>query len=213
VRYTLVEIPRPEENALELKKLVNSGTLMVVNNGKFLGIQQLGSGSLSINYSAARQEDWAELCGRDTQNLAQAKEIILEEVKTYDTMLRSAIESACENLVSQNMYMLPVGWRWTHAPGVTIIRDAAHLMTNFAGEGVNMALDDPRRLAAAIVRSAQLGRSLDLEVQTFEEEMFVRMEKIQRVTHNMTQLFFSTDGDMRSIIPHILEQITEDGSS
>ena len=93
--------------------------------------------------------------------------------------------------------MLPVGTRWNLHPGVTLICDAAHLMTPFAGVGVNVAMLDALELTRAIIahKDEQKG-SFDLAaaIHNYESSMFERAEHNSQKTWNRMQQSFSRGG-------------------
>lgn len=83
--------------------------------------------------------------------------------------------------------------------GVTVLGDAAHLMTPFAGEGVNLAFHDAMKLSKAIVEGIERGgEELDVNIRAFEEDLFVRAGHAQRMTHGMMGDMFFTEGAPRS---------------
>ena len=74
----------------------------------------------------------------------------------------------------RSLFMLPVGFRWDNKPSVTLLRDAARLMTPFAGIGVNLAFEDAMKLAPAILDASKDSRddALVVKIAEYEEEMF-----------------------------------------
>ncbi|KAI0598736.1 hypothetical protein F4775DRAFT_170606 [Biscogniauxia sp. FL1348] len=164
-------------------------------------------GSLRVRNGSVHPENWVQSCGYDPYDLEQTKKAILEELHDWCSQLREIVEKALGNCDPKSLYMLPVGWRWEHHQGVTILGDAAYLMTPFAGEDVNVTLDDAQKLAAAIVRPVQAGggpEELDKQVRGFEREMLPRMEMYQRVTNEATQLWLFTEGGLRRVVPKVL---------
>jgi 2-polyprenyl-6-methoxyphenol hydroxylase-like FAD-dependent oxidoreductase len=70
--------------------------------------------------------------------------------------------------------MLPVGLKWDSVPGLTLLGDAAHLMTP-NGEGVNTVMHDALVLADAIRKGIE--GDLAAAVKEYEVDMFERARK------------------------------------
>jgi len=109
------------------------------------------------------------------------------------------------------LYELPVGHTWEHKKGLTLIGDAAALMTPFAGEGVNKAMKDALELSAAICKSQQPdGDDLDAEVSNYEKHMFPRVAKVQALTFTNKITMFRDDaplGFLMAVMDAVADEI------
>ena len=206
-------IPNAEERYPDLHKLVNRGLLMSFSDGKSLGGQQVGDGSISVNAWSVRQEDWMETSAHDIHDPKAVKEALAKEYHDWAPELRKLIQVASEDDVTQrSLYMLPVGHRWENRQGVTLLGDSAHLMTPFAGEGVNVAMKDAMNLASSIIEAKKSGdkRFLKETVKAFEEEMFTRAAVVQELTRASMEDMYMVEGAPRTVIERWIYRVAAD---
>ena len=111
--------------------------------------------------------------GIDFTDVFEAKRALLAKFEGWAPELRALVEKAEGALVPRPLFTLPVGHRWAHRPGVTLLGDAAHLMLP-AGEGANLAMFDGAELGKALVKH---GDKVEAAVREYEEAMFPRSAK------------------------------------
>ncbi len=107
-----------------------------------------------------------------------------------------------DHVVARKLMMLPADHRWNSRPGVTLMGDAAHVMTPFAGEGVNNAMVDALELAEKVVAALRDGSAGNMQenlakaVKEYEEGMFARVHGVAQETLQGLAVLFSKNAPL-----------------
>ncbi|MGW7402566.1 FAD-dependent oxidoreductase [Streptomyces sp. NPDC054833] len=152
-------------------RVVGGGMLFALDAGRGFLAHRESDGSLHVYVALEAPEDWLD--GIDFGDTEAAKSAVLEHFADWDERLRALVADADGALVPRRIHALPIGHRWDRVPGVTLLGDAAHLMSPFAGEGANLALLDGAELGLAI--AAHPG-DIEAALAAYEERLFPRSE-------------------------------------
>ena len=171
------------------------------DEGRALVCQQNGNDRIRVYAGVRQSETWSQDCGIDWNDQQNAQKKLVDQYfgDCHDEIKRVIANEATDGLILRPLYMLPVGFKWQSRPGATLLGDAAHLMTPFAGVGVNVALADALGLARALLKRKHLFQddlagSLGDALKEYEEAMFERAKENMEKTWVGLQHHFSASG-------------------
>jgi len=155
----------------ESAALVGHGSMFVLSDEKGLITHRDGDGRITVYIALKTPEHWATASGIDFRDAEAARMRLLNHFPGWNDQLRALIAESDTELIPRSLYALPVGHRWERTPGVTLLGDAAHLMSPFAGEGANLAMLDGAELAEAILAHPD---DMETAIASYEEASFPR---------------------------------------
>lgn len=144
--------------------------------------------SLHVYLAHRADENWIDTI--DFTDTPTARTKILELLDGWGQSLRGLIANADTALTPRRIHALPVGHRWDRVPGVTLLGDAAHLMSPFAGEGANLAMFDGVELARAIIEHTG---DVEAALDRYETDLFPRSEASAAETIESQEMIFAPD--------------------
>ena len=165
--------------------VVGGGMLFALAPGQGFLAHSEPDDSLHVYIALKTSKDWIESI--DWSDSALGKAALLEQFADWAPHLRSLITEADGDLVPRTINALPIEHRWDRVPGVTLLGDAAHLMSPFAGEGANLAMYDGSELAKALAAHPD---DVEAGLAAYEKDLFSRSaEAAQEAADNLVLCF------------------------
>ncbi|GAA4232473.1 FAD-dependent monooxygenase [Actinomadura meridiana] len=180
-------------------ELAGSGFLIALDGERgFLGHLET-DGSLHVHTALRAPETWLD--GIDFTDVPAAKAALLSHFADWAPAFHALITDADGPPVPRRINALPIGHRWDRVPGVTLLGDAAHVMSPFAGEGANLAMLDGAELGLAI---ADHPGDPEAALAAYEKDLFPRSETSAVTSAASLDMLFGPDP-----VARLVEMFTE----
>ncbi|KAA0929029.1 FAD-dependent oxidoreductase [Streptomyces apricus] len=172
---------------------IGSGTLMAVAPGRGIIAHRHADGGVRGYVALNKPEEW--LRSIDFGDRTAGLRHVADEFDGWSPLLTDFVTRSDAEPWLRPIHALPVGLTWDRVPGVTLLGDAAHLMSPFAGEGANLALYDAADLAEKLVEQPDVEAAL----AAYEERLFPRSGDAAGRSAKNLEVFFGREAP-RSVV-------------
>ncbi len=190
---TIVEgnVYQAETNVPELYKLVKGGKLFAFGDQQSLILSAKGDGSLSFYTGCKLPETWETTSGISFHDIPQVYAWFKQQFSSWDKQWQELFQGKDLWCICRPQYHYPIDQTWTSLPNLTMIGDAAHRMPPYAGEGVNMAMQDALELADCLISNHF--QNIHDAIAHFEGQMLSRTADITLMTLENTEMLHAED--------------------
>lgn len=169
-------------------ELIGGGTLMALEPGRGILAHRYADSRLHAYVAMKQPEAWLAAVDFGDREAALAR--FAAQYEGWAPALTALITDSDADPLLRGIYALPVGHRWERAAGVTLLGDAAHLMSPFAGVGANLALLDGAELAHALGSHPE---DIEAALASYEHDMFARSARAAgESARNLARFFDDT---------------------
>ncbi len=173
-------------------QLVKGGKIFALYGSRSLILSAKGDGTLSFYTGCPVYENWVEHSGIDFSDAVQVAAWFREEYADWGSEWMELVTASGISFVPRPQYHFPVHQQWSSQSSLTLLGDAAHRMPPYAGEGVNMAMQDALELAACLLSSSY--KTPLQAITAYEQSMLQRASAVTAMTLEQTRLLHAPGG-------------------
>ena len=187
VTFVDMHVANVDRDHPDLARLVGRGKFFALADGKALIAQRNSGGKIHVYVALWAPESGIQ--GFDPSDPPAARACIAAQLDGWAPQLLAFVHASADAMAARPLHTFDPTFQWPHRPGVTLLGDAAHVMSPFAGEGVNNAMLDALCLSRAIVSGDWQGG-----IKAYETRMFERIPESASISSANMAAFLAPEG-------------------